>query len=276
MLRAGPSLALLSPSRRVLSARYQSSSPRQIKDILVIGCGLMGSGISQASAAAGIKVTMCDVTTEQTERGVGLIRDSLKRVARKTHPDDPAKQKEMIENVMENVKTSTKPAEAVLKADLVIEAIVENLGMKQRLFKSLDESAPGHTICGCAEEGMNRFRGLWRAWERGLEFGASRSRGFEFVGLIRSRILIGARSSCLRIAIRALARFRTAERDLLSCWTFSSTCSDNNLSRLASSHIKHLLSPHLRYRFLGLEPSVISIRWFVSDKTDEREFGNRF
>lgn len=62
---------------------------------------------------------------------------SLTRIAKKKFADDQVGQKAFVENVFVNISTSLEPLKAVAKTDLVIEAIVENLGIKQSLFKVL-------------------------------------------------------------------------------------------------------------------------------------------
>ncbi|KAI8894019.1 short chain 3-hydroxyacyl-CoA dehydrogenase mitochondrial precursor [Globomyces pollinis-pini] len=106
----------------------------------------MGSGIVQVAAQSGYKVTMCDTSDAAISNGKNIITKSLARVAKKKYPDDPEGANSFIQSVFKNIETSTDPNNAVKKTDLVIEAIVENLAVKQKLFKSLDANAPKHTI----------------------------------------------------------------------------------------------------------------------------------
>jgi len=119
---------------------------REIKNISVYGSGLMGAGIVQIAAQAGIQVTMVDLSPEHLKKGQDIISASLKRVAKKQHPDDTAKQQNFIDTTMSNVKTSTDSSEPAKTADLIVEAIVENITTKQNLFAALDKISPAHTI----------------------------------------------------------------------------------------------------------------------------------
>ncbi|KAI8916247.1 hydroxyacyl-coenzyme A dehydrogenase [Gorgonomyces haynaldii] len=117
-----------------------------IKEVTVIGSGLMGAGIAQVAAQAGYKVTMVDTTQEALDKGHKIISSSLQRVAKKKFEGDEQKQKQFVQDVFKNVSSSLSAIEASKTSDLVIEAIVENLGVKQTLFRDLDQAAPKHTI----------------------------------------------------------------------------------------------------------------------------------
>ncbi|CAE6521180.1 unnamed protein product [Rhizoctonia solani] len=119
---------------------------KEIKNITCFGAGLMGAGIAQVAAQNGFKVTLCDITPQALENGIKIIRASLGRIAKKAHPDSPEQQKSLVEDVVSTITTTTDPQEAVKQADLVVEAIVENLEVKRKLFSSLDIHAPVHCI----------------------------------------------------------------------------------------------------------------------------------
>ncbi|KAK4054054.1 hypothetical protein OIO90_003699 [Microbotryomycetes sp. JL221] len=160
-----------------LIVRAMSTSPimqAKINKITVFGAGLMGAGIVQVAAHNGLKVIMTDVSDAALDNGRSIITKSLTRVARKQHPDNEQAQKKILDDTFANITTTTSAAEAVKDTDLVIEAIVENLGTKQELFKRLDEIAPKHTIFAsntsslsiskiaetCSEERQTRFGGF--------------------------------------------------------------------------------------------------------------------
>eukprot|EP00158_Paraphelidium_tribonemae_P001668 Partr_v1_DN24670_c0_g1_i2_m59634 putative Dehydrogenase len=130
--------------------RSFSSSPTPlapaIKRVTVVGAGLMGAGIVQVAAHKGFQVTMCDVSQDSVAKGEKIIKSSLGRVAKKKYADSPAEGEKFIAGVFSNIETSTDPASACSNADLVIEAIVENLDVKRKLFANLDKSAPSHAI----------------------------------------------------------------------------------------------------------------------------------
>lgn len=89
---------------------------------------------------------MTDVSDAALDNGRAIITKSLTRIARKAHPTSEADQAAMIAATFANISTTTDAAVAVAETDLVIEAIVENLKVKQTLFRRLDDLAPAHTI----------------------------------------------------------------------------------------------------------------------------------
>merc|ERR1712226_910114 len=74
------------------------------------------------------------------------IETSIGRVLKKKFADDAAKQKEVLDGLMSKVSTNTNANEAAASSDLVCEAVAENLALKQRLFKGLDESCQASSI----------------------------------------------------------------------------------------------------------------------------------
>lgn len=104
--------------------------------LAVVGAGLMGSGIAQVAAAAGWQVVLRDVTEEALDRGRGGIEKSLGRFVEKgrlTAEDRDA--------ALGRIHATADLA-AVADADIVVEAIFENVDAKRDLFRSLDE------VCG--------------------------------------------------------------------------------------------------------------------------------
>jgi 3-hydroxybutyryl-CoA dehydrogenase len=104
--------------------------------LLVVGAGLMGSGIAQVAAGAGWDVTMRDVTTEALTRGVDGIKASLARFVQKeklTAADAEA--------TVARIRTTTD-LDAATEVDLVVEAVFEKLELKQEVFRELDKLAP--------------------------------------------------------------------------------------------------------------------------------------
>ncbi|RHZ47938.1 hypothetical protein Glove_564g58 [Diversispora epigaea] len=123
------------------------SSPLQhLKNITVYGSGLMGAGISQVAAQKGYAVTMVDLDEKVLDRSINIIKASLHRVAKKQFEDNEIKQKELIDFTLSNIKTSTNSSESSKDADMIIEAIIEDIYQKQQLFGSLDEITPTKTI----------------------------------------------------------------------------------------------------------------------------------
>lgn len=106
----------------------------------------MGAGIAQVAASTGHSVVLVDMSEDILSKSAKGIEGSLKRVVKKKFADKPEAGAEFIQKVMQNFSTSTDAASAVQNTDLVLEAIVENLQIKQGLFGGLDKVAPAHTI----------------------------------------------------------------------------------------------------------------------------------
>ena len=111
------------------------------KQIAVIGAGLMGSGIAQVAAQAGYEVVLRDVTDAALARGLDGIKASYERFT--------AKGKLSAEDAGAALAriTTTTDLDAVGGADLVVEAVFEQLEVKQELFRALDRIArPGAVL----------------------------------------------------------------------------------------------------------------------------------
>lgn len=103
-----------------------------IKTVGVVGCGLMGSGIAQVSAQAGLVTWVCEVDQGALDRGLGRIRKFL--------DDGVAKGKvtaEDREKILGNIKGTVK-LDALAPCELVVEAAVESLETKRQVFAALD------------------------------------------------------------------------------------------------------------------------------------------
>merc|ERR1712012_572700 len=123
-----------------------SSLNAKIQEIVIIGGGLMGSGIAQVAAQTGHKVTMVDVNQEILDKSNARISESIKRVAKKKFKDDEAGAKSFIDSSLGLMNVATSANDALTSADLVVEAVVENMGLKQKLFAHFDKIAPAKTI----------------------------------------------------------------------------------------------------------------------------------
>ncbi len=100
----------------------------------------------QVAAASGHHVVLWDMTDELLTRAKSNIGKSLARVAAKKFEGDAAAGQKFQEETMARITTTTKQEEAGAKADLVVEAIVENLGIKQQLFAKLDRACPSSAL----------------------------------------------------------------------------------------------------------------------------------
>jgi len=119
---------------------------KPIKNVVVVGSGLMGSGIAQVSASAKLNVVLVDQNEDILKKAHQAIDKSLKRVAKKKFAEDEAAQKAFVGDVLKNIRLVPNVKEAVKDADLVIEAIVENIGAKQKLFADIESAIPKDSI----------------------------------------------------------------------------------------------------------------------------------
>ena len=104
-----------------------------IKQIGVIGCGLMGSGIAQVAAQAGFPTLVVEASQELLDRGLGRVRATLATLADKGRVEPAAR-----DAALANLSGSTR-LEDLRDADLVIEAITENQALKNETFARLDQ-----------------------------------------------------------------------------------------------------------------------------------------
>ncbi|KAI4456989.1 hydroxyacyl-coenzyme a dehydrogenase mitochondrial [Holotrichia oblita] len=134
-------------SSSVIKRAFSTTTAKTaIKNVTVIGGGLMGSGIAQVAAQAGQNVTLVEINENLIQKAQSSIAVSLGRVAKKLYKDNPKEGETFIKNAQARIRGSTNPTEAVKEADLVIEAIIENIDLKHKLFKMLDKAAPAKTL----------------------------------------------------------------------------------------------------------------------------------
>ena len=111
-----------------------------IKTVMVIGAGQMGSGIAQVCAQAGFQVILNDMKEEFFERGLTTITKNLARDVEKGRKTEQEKT-----DILARI-TKSLAMEDAKNADIIIEAAVENMEIKQSIFKQLDIIAPAHAI----------------------------------------------------------------------------------------------------------------------------------
>lgn len=108
-----------------------------IEHIAVIGAGTMGNGIAQVCAAAGLHVTLIDVSQEALQRGIDTLTSNLDRQLRKALIT--AEQRDA---TLALIRTSTEYA-SLGEVDTVIEAATEHLELKKRILRQVDEAVTG-------------------------------------------------------------------------------------------------------------------------------------
>jgi 3-hydroxybutyryl-CoA dehydrogenase len=111
-----------------------------VSTIGIIGAGIMGNGIAQVAAQSGIDVVLYDIDAQLLQKGIDAIAKRLRGAVDKGKL--PAEEAQRIQNRV----TSSLQINALEKADFVIEAIVEDAGVKQKLFQQLDVLCPPATI----------------------------------------------------------------------------------------------------------------------------------
>ncbi len=111
-----------------------------IRNVGVLGCGLMGSGIAQVSAQAGFPTVVVEASQELLDRGLGGLRRGLDALVAKAKLDERSR-----DEIMGRIK-GVVGLEAFRECDLVIEAITENQPLKNETFAKLDRICPPHAL----------------------------------------------------------------------------------------------------------------------------------
>jgi 3-hydroxybutyryl-CoA dehydrogenase len=106
-------------------------------NVSVIGAGQMGNGIAHVFAQAGFSVTLIDVNATQLEKAIATIGKNFDRQITKGTITEDAKIA-----ALNNITTNTDIAVGVANAQLVVEAATENIDLKLKIFKAIDEAAP--------------------------------------------------------------------------------------------------------------------------------------
>jgi 3-hydroxybutyryl-CoA dehydrogenase len=104
-----------------------------IRSLGVVGAGQMGNGIAQVASQSGLSVVMVDVSTEACDRGMKTISSSLDRLLKKAVITEAQKTE-----VLSRIQISTEIS-SLKNCDVVVEAATENMDLKLKIFKQLDE-----------------------------------------------------------------------------------------------------------------------------------------
>ena len=112
------------------------------RNVFVAGAGYMGNGIAQVAALAGYEVVMCDVSEGYLASGMEAIESSLGKLLSREKISG-----EQAERALACIRTTCDLKEAAA-ADIVIEAVHENIELKKEVFARLDGICPPHTIIG--------------------------------------------------------------------------------------------------------------------------------
>jgi 3-hydroxybutyryl-CoA dehydrogenase len=112
-----------------------------MKNIAVIGAGTMGNGIAHVFAQNKYNVHLIDVSQEALDRGLSTIVKNLDRLV-----DKGTITAETKTQTLDNITTFTSISDGVKNVDLVVEAATENVDLKLKIFKQIDEEAPENAI----------------------------------------------------------------------------------------------------------------------------------
>ena len=139
----------------------------KLKTIAVIGAGIMGSGIAQVSAVTGYRVAIQDINDEILSKAKKGIEISINKFVKKGILDT-----QKADEALSNICFTTHLKEAAQDADLIIEAVFENLEIKHELFKKLDSFTRPEAILASNTSALPI-----------TEIASSTQRGAKFVGI---------------------------------------------------------------------------------------------
>lgn len=112
-----------------------------MKNIAVIGAGTMGNGIAHVFAQNGYKVNLIDISQDAIDKGIATITKNLMRLLGKERITEEDK-----DATLQNINSFTSISEGVKEVDLIVEAATENLNLKLKIFKELDQKAKDSCI----------------------------------------------------------------------------------------------------------------------------------
>ncbi len=112
----------------------------QIEKVFIVGSGLMGGGIAQVCAQSGLDVTLCDLREDAVEKALKTISWSVGKLVEKGLVTGSA------EEIMSRIHKAPGLDAVKIEADLVIEAVFENLELKREVFRKIDRAAAPDTI----------------------------------------------------------------------------------------------------------------------------------
>lgn len=121
-----------------------------IKQVAVVGAGLMGHGIAQAFARGGCSVKLYDINENILSTAIARIRSNLR-----LYVDTGLEDETVVELVLSRIKTTRSLREAVKEADFVTEAVFEDLNLKKEVFKEIDAGTDDNVIMASNTSGLN-------------------------------------------------------------------------------------------------------------------------
>jgi 3-hydroxybutyryl-CoA dehydrogenase len=125
---------------------------REIENVAIVGAGVMGAQIGQVLAASGFDITLHDVSESQLDAALERIEHS--RFGLRKGVERGKITSEQVDEALARISTTTDLGRACQNADLVIEAVPEEIGLKIDVFRRLDELAPPHAILASNTAGL--------------------------------------------------------------------------------------------------------------------------
>jgi len=122
----------------------------EVKKICVLGAGLMGSGIAQVFAEAGYEVSLRDIEDRFVQGGLNIIKKNYERAIGKGKMT-----KEQAGGFFSKIKGVVELASAVQGADVVVEAVIENMDLKKQVYKELEQLCGKETIFASNTSGLS-------------------------------------------------------------------------------------------------------------------------
>ena len=122
----------------------------EVKKICVLGAGLMGSGIAQVFAEAGYDVSMRDIEDRFVQGGLNIIKKNYERAISKGKM-----KKEQADGFLSKIKGIVEMNSAVRGADVVVEAVIENMDLKRQVYKELEQLCGKETIFASNTSGLS-------------------------------------------------------------------------------------------------------------------------
>jgi enoyl-CoA hydratase/3-hydroxyacyl-CoA dehydrogenase len=127
-------------TKKVTGITDRGLSPRKMKKIAVLGGGLMGSGIATACILAGHEVIIKEINEKFMQAGLDRVRSNIMSRVKK------GKMKERMAEKVLSLLCGTVSYDPFKSVDMVIEAVIEDIGLKQKIFQDLVDACPPHCI----------------------------------------------------------------------------------------------------------------------------------
>jgi 3-hydroxybutyryl-CoA dehydrogenase len=120
---------------------FRKEKKMEIKRVSVVGMGTMGSQIGVVCARGGYETSMVDKSPKEVEKGMKNIQSFLSGRVKKGKMDE-----EMTNGILSLITAGTELHEALSQADLVIEAVYEDIDVKKEVFREMDEASPKEAV----------------------------------------------------------------------------------------------------------------------------------